>query len=376
MKVQSVAQGEQDKTAQTAHRSAADRLQARRTAKAAAKAARRGTAPIVPTRITRSVSSARSWFEERRTYFWGGLAAIGLIALAWFGITGYLGRSKHEAAGLLRAAVATANAPILEAEAESPEGEAPDESYASVEARAKEARERFHKVTEQFGKSSAAAWARVGEANAASALGKYEDAQKDYDRVAADDALPGFLRWRALEGSGYALEAQQKYAEAAKRFEEIAKLDAGAYRPAADFHRARMHIALHEPQPAADLLQALVKAERARPPGEGGRFDSLLSDAETLLTELSVELNAPKLRADIPPASGPTASSDGATPAGGGQRISPEILEALRKQLENGKTDEGLTKEVVDALDQQEPGPGDDSSGNAVDAPAKPEKSK
>jgi tetratricopeptide (TPR) repeat protein len=358
-----VAQGEEDKTAQTAHRSAADRLQARRTAKAAAKASRRGTAPIVPTRISHGVSTARTWYEEHRTHLWGALAAIGLIALAWIGIGGYLGRGKHEAASLLRAAVTTANAPILESEAESPEGEAPDESYASVEARAKQARERFHKVAEQFGKSSAAAWARVGEANAASELGKYEDAQKGYDRVAADDALPGFLRWRALEGSGYALEAQQKYAEAAKRFEEIAKLDGGAYRPAADFHRARMHIALREPQKAADLLQALVKGERARPPGEGGRFDSLLSDAETLLTELSVELNAPKLRADIPAASTAAASPGGAIP-GGAQQISPEILEALRKQLENGKTDEGLTKEVIDALDQ-EPAPGDDSSGNA-----------
>jgi tetratricopeptide (TPR) repeat protein len=372
-----VAQGEEDKTTQTAPRSAADRLQARRTAKAAAKAARRGTAPIVPSKVTHSLSSARFWYEERRTYFWGALAATGLIALAWFGIDAYLGRGKHEAANLLRAAVATANAPILEAEAEteSPEGEAPDESYASVEARATQARERFHKVVEQFGNSSAGAWARIGEANAASELSKYEDAQKEYDRVAADDELPGFLRWRALEGSGYALEAQDKYAEAAKRFEKIAKLDGGAYRPAADFHRARMHIALREPQKAADLLQALVKAERARPPGEGGRFDSLLSDAETLLTELSVELNAPKLRSDIPPASAPAASTGGDTPAGS-QRISPEVLEALRKQLESGKADEGLTKDVIDALDQQEPGPGDDSSGNPLDTPAKPEKSK
>jgi tetratricopeptide (TPR) repeat protein len=372
-----VAQGEEDKTAQTAHRSAADRLQAQRTAKAAAKAARRGTAPIVPTRVTRGVSNARLWYEDRRTYVWGAVAAIGLIALGWIGIKGYLGRGQHEAAELLRLAVATANAPILEAEAEAPEGEAPDESYASVQARATQARERFHKVAQQFGNSSAAAWARVGEANAASELSKYDEAQKDYDRVAADDAASGFLRWRALEGSGYALEAQKKYAEAAKRFEEIAKLDDGAYRPAADFQRARMHIALHEPQKAADLLQALVKAERARPPGEGGRFDSLLSDAETLLTELSVELNAPKLRTDIPPATASGASPGGATTAaGGGQRISPEILEALRKQLESGKADEGLSKEVVDALDQQEPSPGEEPAGNAVDVPAKPEKSK
>ena len=68
-----------------------------------------------------------------------------------------------------------------------------------------------------------------------------------------------------------------------------------------------MQIALGQKQKAADLLQALLKAEKARPAGEGTRFESVVSDAETLLTELSVELNAPKLRADIPSAAAQSA---------------------------------------------------------------------
>ena len=61
-----------------------------------------------------------------------------------------------------------------------------------------------------------------------------------------------------------------------------------------------MQIALGNKQKAADMLQALVKAERAKPAGEGTRFESVVSEAETLLTELSVELNAPKLRPETP----------------------------------------------------------------------------
>jgi hypothetical protein len=111
-----------------------------------------------------------------------------------------------------------------------------------------------------------------------------------------------------------------------------------------------MDIAQAQPQKAADLLQALVKAERARPPTDGARFQATLSDAETLLTELSVELNDAKLRADIP-SGARTAGQEREPPAGGqGQQITPEIVEALRKQLASGKGGKGLTKEVVDAL--------------------------
>jgi tetratricopeptide (TPR) repeat protein len=330
----------------------------RRTAKAAAKAARRGTASVMPAKLTQGVLTAKSWYDDQQRIVWSVLAGVLIVAGAWFGIGAYLGKSKHESADLLRIAVATANAPILAAEDEQPEEATVDESYPSVQARATKARERFHQVIDHFPRSEAAAWARVGEANAQSELGKHAAALVEYDKTSANTDLPPLLRWRALEGAGYALEAQQKYAEAAKRFEAIANLNAGAYRAAADFHRARMYLALGQPQKAADLLQALVKAERARPPGEGGRFQALLSDAETLLTELSVQLNDAKLRADIPAAPvqgiGQARDTQGAGPASGqGQQITEEIVEALRKQLESGKGGKGLTKEVVDALAEQ-----------------------
>jgi hypothetical protein len=84
------------------------------------------------------------------------------------------------------------------------------------------------------------------------------------------------------------------------------------------------------------------------------RFDDLVSEADTRLTELAVELNAPKLRVDLPPT--PTGPSTGPGPgagAGTGTGLTKDIVDALRKQLASGKGGKGLTKDIVDQLDKQ-----------------------
>ena len=79
-----VAQGEEEKGAQTTARSAAaSRLAARRAQKSAAKASKRGTAPIMPSKISAGVNSAKTWFDQhQRNLLIGLVAAIALIA-AW-----------------------------------------------------------------------------------------------------------------------------------------------------------------------------------------------------------------------------------------------------------------------------------------------------
>jgi hypothetical protein len=124
-----------------------------------------------------------------------------------------------------------------------------------------------------------------------------------------------------------------------------------------------MYVALGDKKKAAELLEALLKAERARPPADGTRYEGLVADAETLLTELSVELDDPKLRADIPSASGGAAAGDGKTGA-----LTQDIVDALRKQLENQQGGKGLNKDIVDALEQQvQTG---DSSATTIKIPA------
>ena len=345
-----VVQGEEDKGGAAPTRStAASRLAARRAAKAAAKASKRGTAPIVPGKVTRGMSAAKSWFDANQRLLLVLLSAGVLAAGGAYALSRQYGKRDHEAAELLGTGLATANAPIIKV-GEEPPGDAPDESYSSAQARAEKARDAFAAVVKRFPESPAATWAKLGQANALAELGKQAEAEKLYAFVADQSSADAFVRYRAFEGLGFALEAQQKYADAAKRFAQIGELDGGAYKPVSDYEQARMQIALGNKQKAADMLQALVKAERAKPAGEGTRFESVVSEAETLLTELSVELNAPKLRPEAAPSS---AAPPPTSPHAQGTGLTKEIVEALRKQLESGKGEKGLTKDIVDQLEKQ-----------------------
>jgi hypothetical protein len=349
-----VAQSEEDEGQAAARSSAAARLAARRAAKAAAKASKRGTAPILPTQVGRGVQSARTWYEQHQRTLLLSIVGGALAVVGWFAIASQLDKQAHEAAELLGGALTTAAAPIVPPGSEPPTGPAPEESYPTAQARAEKARAEFANVSKRFATTTEALWATVGEANALLELGKPAEAEKRFASVAAQKDLEPFLASRALEGLGFALEAQQKFADASQRFAQIGALQHGAYKVISDYHQARMNIALGQKQKAADALQALVKAERARPPGEGVHFDAIVGDAETLLTELSVELNAPKLRADIPSGGGAPASPHGGGPAAGqGAALTQEIIDSLRKQLGTGKGGKGLTKDIVDQLEKQ-----------------------
>jgi tetratricopeptide (TPR) repeat protein len=369
-----VAQGEEDKSEASARSSAAARLSAQRAAKAAAKAKKRGTAPIMPGKLTRGVGIARGWYEQNQRTLWSALGGGLLAAVAWLAASQHFDKRGREAAELLGAGVAAANAPIMAPGEEPPAGQtAPEESYPNAQARAEKARREFRALIKRFPDAPATAWAKLGEANVASELGKPAEAQRLYERLVANNSLDSFVRWRALEGLGFSLEAQQKYADAAQRFEQIGALQNGAFKTVADYHRSRMLIALGQQQKAADVLQALVKAERARPPGEGMRFDGIVTDAETLLTELSVALNAPKLRADVP---GPSAESTvGPEHSQGGTGLTQEIVDSLRKQLESGKGGKGLTKDIVEQLEKQVQS-GDTGATKVVHMPAPKTESK
>jgi tetratricopeptide (TPR) repeat protein len=365
-----VAQSEEEKGGQTAARStAASRLAARRAAKASAKASKKGTAPVLPTALSDQVDSAKNWFDKHQRNLLIGLVLIGALIAIWPTLTAQFSKSHREAGDLLIAALTTANAPIIAAGSE-PTGDAPEESYATLQARAEKAREAFATTVKRFPDSPAAIWAKLGEANALSELGKSKDAQQLYASLADRTDVDPFVQARALEGLGYALAAQGKYEDAAKRFAQMGAVDKGTYKVPADFQQARMQIALGNKQKAADMLQALVKAERARPAGEGVRFESVVSDAEMLLTELSVELNAPKLRADIPAANAAAGAAPG-SPQANGTGLTKDIVEALRKQLATGKGGEGLNKDVLDQLEKQVESGNSSSTTIKIPAPAK-----
>jgi tetratricopeptide (TPR) repeat protein len=107
--------------------------------------------------------------------------------------------------------------------------------------------------------------AHKGTASAATAalpLGKAEFRLGNHDGALAAfaDYLKGApqndpLRAAALEGQGYAYEAQQKYDQALGSFEEMSKVDAGGYLEGmGQYHRARILILQGKKDDAATVL--------------------------------------------------------------------------------------------------------------------------
>jgi tetratricopeptide (TPR) repeat protein len=86
-------------------------------------------------------------------------------------------------------------------------------------------------------------------------LGTYEPAIASFDAFLKESAQNEPLRAAAFEGKGYAFEAQQKYDEALKAFEEMAKVETGDYLEGmGDYHRARILIQQGKKDEAASVL--------------------------------------------------------------------------------------------------------------------------
>jgi hypothetical protein len=99
------------------------------------------------------------------------------------------------------------------------------------------------------------------------------------------------------------------------------------------------------------VLDAMLKAERNRPTTEAKRFEDTVGAAETLLSELAVALDDPKLRV----AAQPPANTD-------------DIMQMIRSQLKSGQGEPSLDDEQIENLVRQI----DVSGGQAPSAPPPP----
>lgn len=311
-----MAEIQSDKAHAPAGETAGSRLAAKRAAKAAKKAASRGTSNPAE-EVAKGVREANAWVEAHGRKVWIGLGAGVAVAVAALGIASLQDGKGREAGALLRTAVTT-NQGIIVAPEETPPEDPILPTFTSVKERDEKALSQYREVQKQYPSSAAAGYAALGEANMQLGLGKFAEAGAIFDKLrgAASDK-DDYLRFRALEGAGYALEGQQKYAEAAERFEALSKLKSGAYRKVGDYQRARMLVLQGKRDEAKSLLEALDKASAEKPadaeaitPTEGS-FEFATTAAQTLLTELGGQ---------------PTQS-------GGGGGISQSVLDSLRRQL-------------------------------------------
>lgn len=307
---------------------AGNRLAAKRAAKAARKAAARGTTSPAD-EVAKSVSSVTDWLDEHGRTVWLAVGALVVVAVGGVVASNLVDRGQREGGTLLHTAVVTSHGIIIAPE-ETPPEDAIVPTFTSLSARDDKALSQYREVLKKAGSSPAARYAALGEANSLFSLGKTAEAGTAFEKLRAElgqapdksaqEDPESFPRFRVLEGAGYALEAEKKYADARQRFEALSQLDKGAYRTLGDYHQARMLVAEGKRDEAKKLLEALTKAAADKPvdaiePGE--RFESTVTAAQTLLVELGGQ-----------PAERTTGAASG---------ISQQVLDSLRKQLGNAK---------------------------------------
>jgi tetratricopeptide (TPR) repeat protein len=310
-----VANIQSDKADAPVRETAGARLAAKRAAKAAKKASQRGTTNALQADVNKSVLVVNAWIDAHGRKVWFGVAGVVAVCVAWLGFSAYQSRRDRDAGEILRTAIASSAGIIVPADDTPPEDPI-FPTFGSVKERDAKALSQFRDVQKKFPNSHAAGYAALGEANASLGLGKYPEAAALFAKLLEDAGDDTFLRFRGLEGAGYALEGQQKYADAGKRFAELSKLANGAYRTLGDYHQARMLVLQNQRAEARKLLEALSKAAADKPEEQGERFESVAQSAQTLLSELG---------------------GQPAEKAAGKSGISQHVLDALRKQLATQK---------------------------------------
>ena len=194
---------------------AGQRLAAQQAAKAARKAAQRGRdAELVEEKAIAQAVVAKDWMADNLKPL--GLMAGGVLLVAAVGIgwATYTHRQNNAAGGQLAA--------VLEGNDDDPE--ALGAAYVSV--------------AESHPETPAAAWARIGEGKALYAQGKFDSARAAYE-LALESSDDETIRWAALEGISYALEAQRSYDEALEQLEALRAVNR-SIAPIAGYHQGRI----------------------------------------------------------------------------------------------------------------------------------------
>ncbi len=191
------------------------RLAAQQAAKSARKAAERGRdADLVEERAIAQAVVAKDWLQDNLKplgLMAGGVLLVAAIGIGWSTFT----RGQDAEAGAELAA-------ILEGDT--------DDVAALANA--------YAAVADGHAKTPAAAWARIGEGRALYDQRQWEQSRAAY-QAALDSSDGEGVRWAALEGIAYSLEAEKSYEQAIEQLEAMRELDSNIA-PIAGYHQGRI----------------------------------------------------------------------------------------------------------------------------------------
>jgi tetratricopeptide (TPR) repeat protein len=206
-----------------------------------------------PDTFQRVGADARDWLIQRQKLI--GIAAAVLI-LGGVGVaiaTEVSRNSEAKAAQALGQALAVLEKPVEGVEPPQP-GDT-EKPFPTLAARDQALVEELTKFRQEHGGTRSAVTAALSLGKAQFRLGKYAEAQTAFSDFLKGAPQNDPLRAGALEGQGYAFEAEKKYDEAIKAFEQMGSAGGGEYLVGmGDYHKGRMLILQDKKEEAAQVL--------------------------------------------------------------------------------------------------------------------------
>ncbi|NVJ06705.1 tetratricopeptide repeat protein [Myxococcus sp. AM001] len=212
-----------------------------------------------PDTFQKAGTEASDWLAQRQKII--GLAA-GVLILGGVGVaiaSEVSKRGEEKAAQALGQALTVLDRPVEGVEPAQP-GET-EPAFKTVKERDEAVVKALGEFRAAHGGTPSAATAALAEGKAQFRLGNYAAAQAAFGEYLKGAPQNDPLRAEALEGQGYALEADGKYEDAIKAFEQMGAAG-GPFLPGmGDYHKARMLILLGKKEEAAQVLSKLTTAQ-------------------------------------------------------------------------------------------------------------------
>lgn len=266
-------------------------------------------APLAPDQVQQVAGEFTDFMQVNRAKILGGIAVVVVGALSFIGLRGVVGQGSSEQGVLLASALDIGGAAV---DADNTRGIDDDGKpvFKSHEERLKATAAAFEVAAKNSPSTVAAGWAQLAEGAVKLELG---------DAAATTTLLKGVLdankgrptlEARALEGLGIAAESSGKADDAAKRYEDLKRLD----QDSAEYHLARLKLEKGDREGAKTLLKGVYDRLGARGDGvPASRY--LKGEVEARLSEIDSSL------------------VDKGTSGGDGQQFSQEELQRLIEQL-------------------------------------------